>query len=111
MKPQHLAEPFATILRLVEVLEGNAAHVNLSPKGEPQLGRRGLYSAIGGQIDKASVELALLWVLNQSEGSCALLDIAERAELPFRAVRRAADALLEHGLLEEVTDPEEVRTT
>jgi aminopeptidase-like protein len=105
VKPQHLAESFATILRLVEVLEGNAAYVNLSPKGEPQLGRRGLYSAIGGQIDKASVELALLWVLNQSDGSCTLLDIAERAELPFRAVRRAADALLEHGLLEEVAGP------
>ena len=42
----------------------------------------------GGQIDKGATELALLWVLNLSDGDHSLLDIAERAELPFPAVRR-----------------------
>jgi aminopeptidase-like protein len=38
-------------------------------------------------------------VLNLSDGRHSLLDIAERADAPFAAVRTAADALLEHGLL------------
>jgi aminopeptidase-like protein len=42
----------------------------------------------------------MLWVLNQSNGSRSLLDIAERSGLAFAAVRAAADLLLDHGLLE-----------
>ena len=37
--------------------------------------------------------MALLWVLNLSDGRHSLLDVAERAGLPFAAVRAAADAL------------------
>ena len=36
--------------------------------------------------------MALLWVLNLSDGRHSLLDIAERAEMPFTAVRAAADS-------------------
>jgi len=43
--------------------------------------------------------LALLWVLNLSDGSHSLLDIAERAGLPFPVIRRAANALVAHRLL------------
>ena len=42
----------------------------------------------------------MLWVLNQSNGRRALLDIAERAEMPFDAIRDAAAVLLQHGLIE-----------
>ncbi len=44
--------------------------------------------------------MALLWVLNLSDGDHDLLAIAQRSRLPFTAIRQAADALLEHGLLE-----------
>jgi aminopeptidase-like protein len=97
-----LEDSLATILTAFDVLEGNARYRNLAPRCEPQLGRRGLYSAVGGSIDSRSVEMALLWVLNYSDGGHDLLDIADRAGLPFAAVRRAADALHEHGLLEPV---------
>ena len=43
--------------------------------------------------------MALLWVLNLSDGRHSLFQIAERAGLPFHQVRAAADALLEKGLL------------
>ena len=46
--------------------------------------------------------MALLWVLNLSDGQHDLLAIAERADLPFGAVREAADRLLEHDLLAPV---------
>jgi len=83
---------------IVEVMEGHGRYVNLSPKGEPQLGRRGLYNSLGG-AGAGDRELALLWVLSLSDGDHSLLDVAQRAALPFSTVRAAADALLEHELL------------
>jgi len=41
----------------------------------------------------------MLWVLNQSDGGPTLLEIADRAGLPFDRIRKAADALLAHELL------------
>lgn len=96
-----LADSLATCLAIVEVLEGNGVFVNLSPKGEPQLGRRGLYSSMGGHSDRGAREAALLWVLNLSDGGHSLLEIAERAGLAFSIIREAADALVEHDLLVE----------
>ena len=50
------------------VLEENRAYVNLSPYGEPQLGKRGLYRQLGGESETPDDEQALLWVLNGSDG-------------------------------------------
>ena len=72
---------------------------NRFPKGEPQLGRRGLYAALGGSAADKDAGMAMLWVLNLSDSRNSLLDIAERSNLPFAAVRRAANALLSKGLL------------
>jgi aminopeptidase-like protein len=46
----------------------------------------------------------MLWVLNLSDGDYTLLDIAERADLRFEAVKAAADALVSHGLLKPAAD-------
>ena len=83
-------------------MERNLSFNNLSPFGEPQLGRRGLYSLIGGHNEGQKLQLALLWVLNQSDGSNSLLDITEKAGLPFDLVHQAAEALLHNQLLEVV---------
>jgi aminopeptidase-like protein len=96
-----LAESLSVLCDLVDVLEQNRTFRNLQPYGEPQLGRRGLYRAVGGG-SVPGVELAMLWVLNLSDGRHALLDVAERSGLEFRAVAAAARALEEHGLLAEV---------
>ena len=82
------------------MLEANATYLNLSPKGEPQLGRRGLYRSDRRPTEAERGELALLWVLNLSDGEHSLLDIAERSGLPLRELRDAARTLLEHALLE-----------
>jgi aminopeptidase-like protein len=101
IRPEHLADSLAKCLAVVEILEDNRTYLNLSPKGEPQLGRRGLYQAIGGEADRGEAQMAMLWVLNQSDGNNSLLDIAARSSLPFPAVERAATLLREHGLLAE----------
>jgi aminopeptidase-like protein len=93
-----LEDSLAKALSIVEILEHDAAYVNLSPKGEPQLGRRGLYKNTGG-TSPADFEMALLWVLNFSDGQHSLLDIAERATLPFSTIQTAAIALRDAGLL------------
>lgn len=98
IRPECLQQSLTACQRICEVLEGEAAYVNLSPKGEPRLGKRGLYGAVGGR-SPAEREQALLWVLNQSDGSHTLLQIAQRAGMDFGTVREAAAALEEAGLL------------
>jgi aminopeptidase-like protein len=104
VSPASLAESFTTCLAVVDVLEHDARYVNQNPRCEPQLGRRGLYRSLGGEMDRASRELAMLWVLNLSDGSHTLLEIAERSGLPFAAIKTAADALVSHGLLKHASD-------
>jgi aminopeptidase-like protein len=99
VKPDRLAGSLRRTLEVLEVLEGNLTYVNLSPKGEPQLGRRGLYGFVGGQSHAEADQMAMLWVLNLSDGSRSLLEVAERSRLPFPAVRRAARALAAADLL------------
>jgi aminopeptidase-like protein len=72
---------------------------------EPQLGKRGLYGAVGGLRHPGEVQMAMLWVLNQSDGRHSLLDVAERSQTPFPIVRQAADLLEQAGLLREVAAP------
>ena len=99
VRPEALADSYRTCLAAFEVLEGDETYVNQSPRGEPQLGRRGLYETIGGRSAERVNEHALLWVLNLSDGRHTLLDVAERSGLAFGWIRRAADLLLAHGLL------------
>ncbi len=99
IRPEHLALSLRRYLEVVTLLEVNRRYQNLNPHCEPQLGRRGLYQHIGGREDGREFELALLWVLNQSDGQNDLLAIAERSRAPFRRIADAAAALLEVGLL------------
>jgi aminopeptidase-like protein len=85
---------------IVEVIEGNRRYVNLHPKGEPRLGKRGLYGSLGGE-SPADIERAMLWVLSQSDGERSLLDIAQRSGLAFETIRNAGGALEAAGLLAE----------
>jgi aminopeptidase-like protein len=104
VRPESLSDSLAVLTKIVEILEKDGVYRNTSPKGEPQLGRRGLYRPIGGQQDAADYDqLVLLWALNLSDGEHSLLDIATRAERPFAMVRAAADALMKAGLLEPVS--------
>jgi len=99
VRPDALAEAFRTYVAVLKALERNASFQNLSPKGEPQLGKRGLYRSVGGG---SSREAALLWVLNLCDGEHDLLAIADRSGLPFDAVSSAAQALEEQDLLQRL---------
>ena len=94
-----LADSLRMTEQVLAVLDTNGRYLNLSPFGEPELGRRGLYGTVGGTPTPPDWQLTLLWVLNLSDGQHSLLDIAERAKLPFEQVRRAAELLTTHQLL------------
>ena len=99
--PAQLQESLELCWEVVGVLEADRRDVNLSPRGEPQLGRRGLYGQIGGRSDAEERQMAMLWVLNQSDGAHSLLEVAERSGLPFTLLAEVAATLEEAGLLAE----------
>jgi aminopeptidase-like protein len=101
VQPAQLAGSLQACLEIFEILEQDRVYLNQKPQGEPRLSKYGLYEAIGGSADTPALQTALLWVLNLSDGQNTLLQIAERAELPFRQVARAADLLCKHGLLKQ----------
>jgi len=102
VKAEKLADSYFKYLAIINVVENNKKYLNTNPKGEPQLGKRGLYSTMGGRKDASDYEMSLLWVLNLSDGEHSLLDIAERSGIPFSSIHNAANALLDCDLLEEV---------
>ena len=103
--PLSLADTVFTSLATLDVIESDVVYCNLNPKCEPQLGRRGLYASLGGHGGSREIEMALLWVLNLSDGRHSLLDIAEQSGLPFGVVQTAAEALVRHKLLRESVRP------
>ena len=104
VRPAALEDSFNKCMAILRLLEANRRYVNTNPKGEPQLGKRGLYRQVGGGAAKDyAFEQAMFWVLSFSDGRHTLLDIAERSGIPFDAVQRAAAALHGCGLLREAT--------
>jgi len=94
IKPESLGDSIQKLLSALRVVEGNKTYANQCPKGEPQLGRRGLFQDANSR--------GLWWILNFSDGQHSLLDIAERSNLAFQKVEEGARALTACGLLREV---------
>jgi aminopeptidase-like protein len=93
-----LGDSYDAVRAILGVLENDSTFVNLNPNCEPQLGKRGLYASPG------TYEMALLWVLNLSDGDLNLLNIAERSGLDFETILRAAAALSQAGLLKKMIE-------
>ncbi|MEW2448492.1 DUF4910 domain-containing protein [Streptomyces parvulus] len=99
VSPRAMEDTLAVCREAFAVLDRDRRYVNLSPYGEPQLGRRGLYDSLGGRSDAKQAQMAMLWVLSLADGEHGLLDVAERSGLPFETVADAAEALHAAGLL------------
>jgi aminopeptidase-like protein len=101
VSPNALADTLETCWDVARVLDRNRRYLNLNPYCEPQLGKRGLYESLGGRSDAKQAQLAMLWVLNFSDGEHDLLAIAQRSGLPFDTLAEAARALHDAGLIKE----------
>ena len=99
VRADELAASYATIWEIIHILERDQRYRNLSPYGEPQLGKRGLYPTMGGKAASDAV-MAMLWTLAYSDGEHTVLDIAEISDVAFAAVDEAASKLAGAQLLE-----------
>lgn len=104
VKPEQLEESLELYKSVVYAIENNKTYINLSPKCEPQLGKRGLYAPIGGDLNAQEFQIGLLWLLNQSDGGHSLLDISEKANMDFALLKKGADALVNANLLQEINE-------
>jgi aminopeptidase-like protein len=96
-----LNDSFSKYIEVINVIEGNKRYWNTNPFGEPQLGKRGLYGEFGGRKDANAYEMAMLWVLNLSDGEHSLLDIADASGYAFSLIQDVAELLFKHELLVE----------
>ena len=101
VKGESLAESLLVYLKTIFILENNCYFLNSIPKGEPQLGKRGLYNSVGNKQRKKNSILATQWILNFSDGSNSLLDISEKSKIDFETIKESADLLVENKLLKK----------
>lgn len=101
VSPEALGESFGVYAAVVEALEGNRRYVNLKPHCEPFLSKYGLYDTLGGRKHGGAGFQEIFYVLNFSDGSHSLVDIADKMGRPVSAVIEAASLLSERGLLRE----------
>jgi aminopeptidase-like protein len=99
IKPGSLQDSLKKYLDVVFIIENNKTYLNTVMKGEPQLGKRGIYSMIGGKKGKKVSQWEMFWTLNFSDGSHSLLDIARRSGLSFKQISEAAEKLAKADLL------------
>ena len=102
VKAEYLSESLELLKSVVNELEASEKYLNLSPQCEPQLGKRGLFKPIGGQSEAKDFQMALLWVLNLSDGEYSLKDIEERSGLDVSILKSATDALIQVNLLKKL---------
>jgi aminopeptidase-like protein len=103
VKPEALDRSYAVLETLLDLLDGNCTYQRVDGRGEPQLGRRGLYRAIAGQREAGgATQMDLLWFLNLADGRNSLLDMAVRADMPFARLEAAAQLALDAGLVRQV---------
>jgi aminopeptidase-like protein len=97
-----LGQSYAMIATLLDLLDSDRTYRRVDGRGEPQLGRRGLYRAIAGQREAGgATQMDLLWFLNLADGRHSLLDMAIRADVPFARLEAAARLALDASLVVE----------
>lgn len=94
-----LDQSFHLYRSILEVWEQNISYLNLFPMGEPQLGKRGLYEAVGGQSDSHQLQMAMLWILNLSDSKHSLMDIAKKSGIPLTQLDKMAHLLTDKNLI------------
>jgi aminopeptidase-like protein len=100
--PEALNQSYETICAILDVLDGDRIFRRIDGRGEPQLGRRGLYRAIAGQREAGgATQMDLLWLLNLADGQHSLLDMAIRANVPFARLEAASQIAQDASLVVE----------
>ena len=126
VKAEYLADSFSKYFKVILKLEENfgkfysknneeelpeidskndQVFLNLNPKCEPKLDKTGMYGKIGAILregKKGNDSLAILWILNFSDGKHSLRHISLRSGIDFKQVKQAAKLLHEKKLLKRI---------
>lgn len=100
IKPAALEESFQVLARMVERIEAERFFISTNPKGEPFLGKRGLFRSTGGS-GVSQREEAILWVLNLCDGKHSLRQISELSNIDPDLLGSCVEELAACGLLVE----------
>lgn len=96
---QALAGSVTVCEQIAEALERNVTWLNTIRNCEPQLGKRGLYSSLGGKTSVEERGRGMMWLLNLADGGHDLLAIAERSGVDCKVLASVAQDLVSAGLL------------
>lgn len=102
--PISLGDSFRRYMDVIGIIEHDKTYINTNPKCEPQLGKRGVYSLLGGQKNVTVSINAMTCLLNLCDGTQSLLEVAIRSGMLFSDIKAAAELLVEVGILKE-TEP------
>lgn len=91
-----LKESVEMYFDIMQTLELNDKYLNLYPYGEPQLGKRGLYT---GNVSREEV-MQMMYILQYSDGQNDLIDIAERMKMNVKELNKVVELLVKHKLIE-----------
>ena len=90
------------VTKIEKITSNDLKFLNLNPKCEPQLGKRGLYHIIGsGKSGVRPDILGILWLLNLSDGKHTLSEISKRSKIPQDELMKYAEILIEQNLLKK----------
>ena len=100
-----MQESYDIYLGILQTLEANRVYRTTVPC-EPQLGPRGLYPSLGDRTHREAALYDRMALLAYADGKTDLIEIAEKNYTTVRRLELHVPALLESGLLEEVSHSE-----
>ncbi|MEL6618249.1 MAG: DUF4910 domain-containing protein [Pseudomonadota bacterium] len=107
--PRGLAAAIGTHRSVFRILEQNS-FPRITVLGEPQLGRRGLYSNLS-KVGSAAGAMTMRNLLAYADGQSDLIDLANQLDVPFAELAAVCALLSEHGLIRlspEPCDPQDI---
>ena len=101
ISPQGLAGAFGALQRCLSLIEANATYRAVC-KGEPQLGKRGLYPTLSKRGSGLEVQ-TMMNILAYADGQHDLIALAEKIGVPAETCIPVIERLLQERLLERAT--------
>ena len=101
ISPQGLAGAFGALQRCLSLIEANATYRAVC-KGEPQLGKRGLYPTLSKRGSGLEVQ-TMMNILAYADGQHDLISLAEKIGVPAETCIPVIERLLQERLLERAT--------